>query len=479
MKRNKIIFYICVVLILLSCATSVPQDHSEQSITTSPQYEKTLAGYTLEAGIGFVGLVTVYDTPALMHDLLGTPREDLEFPFTYFYDDGSFAITFNCEFNRKDMNFRIDQIILERDPEQLIKTSKGIALGDDIAMAKEKYGSAYDEYSDGVIYPDLGIGFIKNTEDTISEIIIYRVPKPELPKWLEYHFYLDKLQRIEVLDMQIEFPPSWDETVYQKNSIAGYDDSETGASLLISKAYEDENFSFVKFVYLQEAIFIEENLIPEKDRLLTKQILVDFGANQGYIAQSVSGDGTKRNYMMIFEKTRYPDDLYQDYYYTISLDIPLDSLNISIEPDEKEIELVSAIMTSISLNGPLLPECSNADSLGPEAVDILPSLEALISAAVFRDLEGLCAHLLDFDRAYDEQIIAPRSRTKEGILEDILDITKEINEIFMAEDYTISYIGTDIDDLTWYGLEITNVLDEKIIMGFVKYEDRYLLGDID
>jgi|GEM_PF-6654324 len=49
----------------------------------------------------------------------------------------------------------------------------------------------------------------------------------------------------------------------------------------------------------------------------------------------------------------------------------------------------------------------------------------------------------------------------------------------MAQDYTLSYIGTDIDDFTWFGLEIRNVLGEKYIMGFVKYEDRYLLGDID
>lgn len=432
MKKNIIIFCIYLSFMLAYCATSPQKDHSAQSDLESPQYEQVLRGKILKAGVGFTGLVTVYDTPAVMHDLLGTPREDLEFPFTYFYDDGSFSITFACEFNRKDMNFRINQIILERDPDQLIKTSKGIALGDDIALVKEKYGKAYDEYSDGVVYPELGIGFIKDANDTIAEIIIYRIPKPELPKWLEYHLYPEELQRIEVLDMQIELPASWEEKIYQENSIAGYDDPETGASLLISKAYEDEHFSFVTFVYLQEAIFIEENLIPENDRLLTEDMLKYFGANRGYIAQSVSGDGTKRNYMMIFEKTRYPNNIYQDYYYTISLDIPLDTLNISIEPDEKEVELVSAIMRSISFNGPLLPELKNEETLQPETEAILPTLEAIITAAVFRDLEGLCAYLLDFKRTYDEQIITPRSSNEEGILEEILDITKEINETFMG-----------------------------------------------
>ncbi len=479
MKNRNIIICILMLFILVSCASSVQKVDKVRLEKNIPQYEQILSGKTLKAGVGFDGLVTVYDTPALMHDLLGTPREDMEFPFTYFFDDGSFAITFVCEFDRNDMNFHINQIILEQDPNQLITTEMGVALGNTIGFAKEMYGNSYDEYSDGIVYPDRGIGFIVDEEENISEIIIFRVPKSELPKWLEYHFYPGKLYRTQVLDMQIEFPPSWEETIYQQNSIAGYDDPETGASLLISKAYEDENFSFVKYVYLQEAIFIEENLIPEKDRLLTEDILTSFSANQGYIAQSVNSDDNTRNYMMIFEKTRYPNNSYQDYYYTISLDIPLDTLNVTIEPDEKEIELVSAIMRSISFNGPLLPELTNADSIGPIAESILPSLRAIIHAAVFRDLETVSTYILDFGKAYDDHIIRPLSDNDEDMLEQALDHAQEINEIFLAQDYSLHYLGTDVDDLTWYGIEITNVLDEKIVLGFVKYEDRYLLGDID
>ena len=56
---------------------------------------------------------------------------------------------------------------------------------------------------------------------------------------------------------------------------------------------------------------------------------------------------------------------------------------------------------------------------------------------------------------------------------------KRINNNFQAQDYTAFYLGTDIDEFTWFGIKKINASGEKAIFGFVKYDQGYLLGDID
>jgi len=481
MKSIKIIIFVFMILALSMCASKNKQNidpSQSQHKDEKPQYEQVLSGKKLQAGLGFVDLITVFDTPADMYDLLGTPYEDIEFPFNYFYEDGSFHITFIAEFTRKDMDFRLDMINLTYDPEGLLQTEKGIKLGDTRDKAIETYGDDYNEYTDGIVYHSLGIGFFVDEQNMIEELLIFRVPKPELPKWLEPAQHTGKLTSYNVLEMQIQIPSGWQEIVFQENVIAGYDTPDKTASLLLSKAYEDRNFTFESYVFLEEAIFVEENFIPEKDRWLTQDILTHFNANQGYISQSVA-QGEKRTYMLMLEKTRYPEHNYQNFYYTVSLDITLDTLDLHIEPDETEAALVSAIMRSVHLDGPLIPQLNNREPIESDAKKILPCLKEIINVCVFNRIDLLCDHVLDFRKAYDENIIQPLDPQIDDHLEEALDIQMEISSFLMAQNYSISYLGTEEDDVLWYGLEITNVLDQKIILGFVTYEDRYLLGDID
>ncbi len=473
MKTNKSILMIFVIFALTYCANQIKTAKTIQASEEISQYEKVLRGNTLEQGVGFPGLITVYDTPKEMYELLGTPREDMELPFTYFYDTGTFSITFVCEFNRKDMNFRIDQIHLDADPQKLILTAKGIGLGDKKADIINAYGPNFDTFWDGIAYWDDGIGFLLDDNDIVTKIVVYRIRKPEIPKWLEPQKYDEKLTSQEFMQMQMNVPSDWVKSGVDAECLIDFEPPDQSALLMASYAIEEENFTFDGFVQLEVALFVEENLIPEKDSWLEPDILKTFNANRGFIAQSVINKGTRRSYMLILEKERYPQQNFENYYYSFSLDIDQDTLNISIEPDEAEISLVSAIFRSIHLEGPLLPYLEQNDITTAHSDTILITLQNIINACIFKQLDELCRYI-----SY-KSIPTPLDPSNEDDLEMAASYLKQINDFFQGESYKALSLLTDEEEYTWFGLEIMNCNNEKAVFGFVQYGQEYLLGDID
>jgi hypothetical protein len=473
MNTNKSLLVIVVVFALSYCASQAKPVNTTQATEEIPQYEKVLCGHTLEQGVGFSDVITVYDTPKDMYELLGTPREDMEMPFTYFYDTGTFSVTFVCEFNRKDMNFRIDQIHLDADPHKLIPTAKGIRLGDIKADIIHAYGHDFETFTDGIAYWDDGIGFLLDDNDLVTKIVVYRIRKAEIPKWLESQQYNGKMISQEFMQMEMNTPADWIKSGIDAECLIDFEPPDQSAILLASYAIEDENFTFDGFVQLEVALFVEENLIPEKDRWLEPDILKRFNANRGFIAQSVINEGTRRSYMLILEKERYPQQNFENYYYSFSLDIDQDTLNISIEPDKSEIRLVSAIFRSIHLDGPLLPYLEQNDITTAHSEAILITLQSIIDACVFRQLDELCAYL-----SY-KSIPTPLDPSNEDDLGMAESYLRQINDFFQGKSYKALSLLTYDEEYTWFGLEIMNCNNEKAIFGFVQHGQEYLLGDID
>ncbi|MCD6330192.1 MAG: hypothetical protein J7M10_07615 [Candidatus Cloacimonetes bacterium] len=469
MKLFRVILIIISISFLSYCV-STQSIVSEKKI---PQYEEVLKDHTIQQGVGFPGLVTVYDTPKEMYELLGTPREDMERPFTYFYDTGAFSLTFVCEFNRKDMNFRIDQIHLDEDPQQLLLTANGIGIGDTKDEVIDVYGPHFDAFTDGIAYWDEGIGFLLDNNDIVTKIVVYRLRKPEVPKWLEPQKYDGELSQQEFIQMQMNIPSDWIKSGVDAECLIEFEPPDHSAFLMASYAIEEENFTFDGFVQLEVALFIEKNLIPEKDRWLEPDILMTFNANRGFIAQSLINEGTRRSYMLILEKERYPQGLFENYYYSFSLDIDQDTLNFSIEPDENEVGLVSAIFRSIQLDDPLLPSLEENDITAPYSEAILITLQNIIDACVFKQLDVLCTNL-----SY-KSLPAPLDPTNEEDLEMAESYRRQINNFFQGRHYKAISLLTDDEEYTWFGLEIMNHNNEKAIFGFVEYDQEYLLGDID
>jgi len=473
MKIYKSTLIVCLIFALSYCASQVKTVKTIQTSEGISQYEKILRGNTLEQGVGFPGLITVYDTPKEMYELLGTPREDMELPFTYFYDTGAFSITFVCEFNRKDMNFRIDQIHLDADPQKLILTAKGIVLGDTKADIINAYGNHFETFTDGIAYLDDGIGFLLDDDDLVSKIVVYRIRKPEIPKWLEPQKYDGEMNSQEFMQMQMNVPSDWIKSGVNTECLIDFEPSDQTALLMASYAIEEQNFTFDGFVQLEVALFVEENLIPEKDRWLEPDVLKIFNANRGFIAQSVINEGARRSYMLILEKERYPQQNFENYYYSFSLDIDQDTLNISIEPDEAEISLVSAIFRSIHLDGSLLPYLEQNAITTAQSDAILITLQNIIDACVFKQLDELCEYV-----SY-KSIPAPMDPSNENDLELAESYLRQINDFFQGKSYKALSLLTYDEEYTWFGLEIMNCNNEKAIFGFVQHGQEYLLGDID
>jgi hypothetical protein len=101
------------------------------------RYVKMLAGKKLEDGKGFPGLVVVGESWS-MAKTFGNGREDMDWPFWYFYDKGGWRLTICMNFPRPGVAGKIHALIVEG--EGAPPTTKGLKVGDPASKAAQLYG---------------------------------------------------------------------------------------------------------------------------------------------------------------------------------------------------------------------------------------------------------------------------------------------------------------------------------------------------
>jgi hypothetical protein len=119
--------------------TLLPAQSKPSKGPTGPddRYVKVLAGKKLEEGKGFSEIAVVGE-PLSAAKILGYGREDMDWPFWYFYDKGSWQLTLCALVDLPARKTTLHAVIVAGSGGP--PTTKGLKIGDPVAKATETYG---------------------------------------------------------------------------------------------------------------------------------------------------------------------------------------------------------------------------------------------------------------------------------------------------------------------------------------------------
>jgi hypothetical protein len=448
-----------------------------------PKYEDILEGKKLVAGEGFPGIITVNDNTADMFNLFGDAREDMEIPFTYYYEDGSFKLSFLATFHRKTMTYIIEGIMYYDDPGKKIKTKKGITLGDDLSKVTTHYGTDFIDYNDTKIYDNLGIAFGVDEAGKVSRIAVFRIQIPELPKWLEPHAYKEELKKQTVLDVEIEVPDEWVASTEEADYYEMFEDPTGTHAVSVTREPDDGTIYFVEWYLYIESMFGTENVIPEKDIRPPKETIKEMNVNNALLSQSVDffDDTTRyRVYSVYMEKEHYDKDTVENYFYLVSLEMEQDPKTTMIEPDSTELAIASAVMTSISVPGPLYPNLEKVIPKDKKMKELTRVFTDLVEASVYKDAYGLCELIVNNETDTPNQWKEPLDPNNDDHYGRALLVAQEIRHLLRGSPYSIEDLQVEKEsEGVWHVLSVKNGFGELSYFAFLPYNNSYLLGEIE
>ncbi len=118
------------VLVLLATAVARADDAPDD------RYATVLQGKTLDEGKGFGATLFLGQPTPAMYQLLGPGREDMNYPFWYFYDRGPWRLVVVAEMDNGTFRTRAIELAGDKAP----PTAKGAHIGDDAARIRKLYG---------------------------------------------------------------------------------------------------------------------------------------------------------------------------------------------------------------------------------------------------------------------------------------------------------------------------------------------------
>jgi hypothetical protein len=196
------------------------------------RYAKVLKGKVLEEGKGFPGLVTLGQPTPAMYKLLGPGREDMNFPFWYFYDQGPWRLVVVAELANGEFRTRAIEVSGDKAP----ATAKGARVGDGADKITKLYGppspfsasvgsplltnmvsvdiksgaetalpDPEQAYKDSLYYPDLSTLFVM-TGGHVARIVVVLRDDP-LPTFLQAPESVAAVSKdVAVIDPKVDAP---------------------------------------------------------------------------------------------------------------------------------------------------------------------------------------------------------------------------------------------------------------------------------
>ena len=143
------------------------------SASAAGLYERALHGKPLVEGLGFEGVLTIFDeTPRMFRSLGCNPLRSADKPHHYRYASGAFLLTVQAEY--QDGRFLVDTIQYSRDPGRNIATARGIRLQDPVGRVVDEYGNPDQVDGNHHIYRQLGVSFSLDEGKRVVSISVFR-----------------------------------------------------------------------------------------------------------------------------------------------------------------------------------------------------------------------------------------------------------------------------------------------------------------
>lgn len=159
-------------LVILALASFWVVLAAPRDARAAAQYVAAVRGKALVEGLGFEGVLTVFDETPRMYRTLGQPRTYAEYPLWYFYDSGTFKVTIQAEWRNE--RFLVKSIRYTGDPARSIASNQGIRLGDPIGRVVEANGEAELVRGSDFIYASRGVTYHIGTQSTVIGVTVYR-----------------------------------------------------------------------------------------------------------------------------------------------------------------------------------------------------------------------------------------------------------------------------------------------------------------
>jgi len=144
------------------------------------KYERAIQTKKLVEGLGFEGVLTVFDETPRMYNMLGDPRRDLKHPGWYFYDSDASPVSIAVFAEYREQRFFIKSIQYGGEPGRGVVTNTGIRLGDPISKVTQANGDAESVRGNQYIYASRGVTYFVGRKSTIIAIQVFR-PGPKAP----------------------------------------------------------------------------------------------------------------------------------------------------------------------------------------------------------------------------------------------------------------------------------------------------------
>jgi len=135
-------------------------------------YDAVIRGKTLVEGLGFEGVLTVYDETQRMFKTLGKPREDPGLSEWYFYDYGSAALTVRARYEKG--RYPITFIRYTKDDKASVVTNTGLRLGDSEQRVIMLLGEPGKREKKALVYPSRGVTYHLGRKRNVVGITVYR-----------------------------------------------------------------------------------------------------------------------------------------------------------------------------------------------------------------------------------------------------------------------------------------------------------------
>ncbi len=272
------------LVVLLAAGTAV----------ATPRYEKAVNGKALVAGLGFEGVLTVFDETPRMFTSLGQPRQRPEYKLWYFYEGGKIDLVVRAEFH--DGRFLVRSMRASGRPGAL-RTARGITLGQPASRAVAVYGEPDEQKPGRLTYHSRGIAFLLGKTGAIIGIEVSRPslggapdPREEKPpvRTPDPVPAAPAVPTITDLGLSIPTPDSWvqaGEPTLELQELMG----DGGAVRVRVEVCRDCSERLGEQIKHFESARTP-NVIPRAVRDVDRRWLEAIGADAGYLGRYAEGD---------------------------------------------------------------------------------------------------------------------------------------------------------------------------------------------
>ncbi|MFT5430479.1 MAG: hypothetical protein ACI9OJ_001154 [Myxococcota bacterium] len=272
-------------------------------------YDEVIRGKTLVEGLGFEGVLTVYDETTRMFKTLGQPREDPKYPEWYFYDFGTAKLTVRAKYT--DGKFLITFIRYARDENASVATNSGIRLGESAARIMARLGEPEKRGARSLEYPGRGVTYHIGKRSEVIGVTVYRPSKqvtspdgaPPIPAAKPV-----KTERAPLgeLGLEVALGPRWSKPVLNGTSGASVALGGVAKLTVITTCDGDECRDIIQQGVQDIESDLGANRLEEKHRLLEGDGAAARGADKVYVGRYSKFVGGRSTWLFALTRgTRY------------------------------------------------------------------------------------------------------------------------------------------------------------------------------